>query len=99
MSNILPSAVKSPEHLLSAPLDELLVEADAEIVESAIEDQDFYGALHQLRGGHAVLSMPQGRPEVERQVIVRSLLARLMDVVLPPLPRVLEMVAVSEVTA
>ena len=73
-------------HIMSAPLPDLLAEVGAELVESAIDDDGFFGAVVECRDGRIVLAMPQGRPGWERDVIARSLLGNVLGVGLSPLP-------------
>jgi hypothetical protein len=76
----------SPDHLLDAPLDDLLAETGAEIVDSGITDAGFFGAVVRRRGGQLLLTMPPGRSELEHDTVARYLLARVFDVDLPKLP-------------
>lgn len=79
-------ALPSAERLLTAPLHDLFEELDVELVEPDIADDGFFGAVFVLRDGGIVLSMPTGRPRVERDVIARGLLGNALRVPLPPLP-------------
>jgi hypothetical protein len=76
----------SPDHLLDAPLDDLLAETGAEIVDSQIPDRDFFGAVVRSKNGHLLLAMPTGRSELEHDTVARYLLAQVFDVDLPKLP-------------
>lgn len=75
----------NPARLMSAPLPDLLATADAVLVESSIPDRGFLGAAHP-RGDGWVLSMPKGRPDVERELVARYLLGRALGVDVVPLP-------------
>jgi hypothetical protein len=70
----IPQARKTPtaERLLDAPLPDLLADLDAELVESSITDPGFIGALLELPDGSLVLSMPPGRPRLERDCVARA---------------------------
>ncbi|MEZ3180756.1 hypothetical protein KYY02_19310 [Streptomyces pimonensis] len=76
----------SPDHLLDAPLPQLLAETGAEIIDSAIPDRDFFGAAVQRKNGDVLLAMPAGRSELEHETMARYLLAQVFDVDLPKLP-------------
>lgn len=81
----------SPAHLLSLPLDQLLTDTSARLVESSITDDGFCGAVV-VRGKRVTLLMPPHRSPVERDVIARSLLGRALGVQLSPLPEVFTMI-------
>lgn len=76
----------SPDHLLDAPLDDLLAETGVEIVDSTITDRGFFGAVVQRKSGHLLLTMPAGRSELEHDTVARYLLAQVFEVDLPKLP-------------
>ncbi|MEU6069012.1 hypothetical protein ABZ864_32335 [Streptomyces sp. NPDC047082] len=75
----------SPEHLLDAPLPELLAELDVTLDESSITDPSFTGAAVITRD-RVILSMRAGQPDWERDAVARALLGRVLDVPLSPLP-------------
>jgi hypothetical protein len=79
-------ATPSPDHLLDAPLDDLLAETGVEIVDSTISDAGFFGAVVQRKSGQLLLTMPTGRSELEHDTVARYLLAQVFDVDLPKLP-------------
>ena len=65
------------EHILGAPLDELLAEHNARIVEiTSVDDPRFFGWLVEKRSGDIILAMPAGRDALERDCTVRMLLAQ-----------------------
>jgi hypothetical protein len=72
--------------LLDAPLPQLLADLDVELVESSITDPGFIGAVVQRRDGSLVLSMPPGRPRLERDSVARAMLGQAIGVPLSPLP-------------
>ncbi|MFD7403565.1 hypothetical protein ACFV7R_13035 [Streptomyces sp. NPDC059866] len=77
--------VLSPEHLLDAPLPELLAELSVTLDESSITDPSFTGAAMVTRD-RVILSMRAGQPDWERDAVARALLGRVLDVPLSPLP-------------
>lgn len=81
-----PCPALSPDHLLDAPLGDLLAETRTEIVASSITDREFFGAVVQRKSGGVYLSMPTGRSELEHDTIARYLLAQVFNVDLPELP-------------
>ncbi|MGK5733314.1 hypothetical protein [Streptomyces sp. URMC 124] len=85
--------VPSAARLLSAPLAELLKETGAQLFESDITDEGFFGAVI-VRRGRIVLSMPKGRPARERDVIARGLLGNALGVELSRFPEPLETVSI-----
>lgn len=76
----------SPDHLLDAPLPQLLAETGVEVVDSSITDREFFGAVIQHKNGSLLLTMPTGRSELEHDTVARYLLAQVFDVDLPKLP-------------
>ncbi|MCZ0979402.1 hypothetical protein O1L60_10635 [Streptomyces diastatochromogenes] len=64
------------EHVITAPLDELLVEQNARLVEINLTDPEFFGAvLLRKSTGKVVLAMPAGREPIEQDCAARFLLA------------------------
>ena len=76
----------STDHLLDAPLPQLLAELDVELVDSSITDAGFFGALVERGDGSRLLSMPPGRSDFERDTAARMLLAERFDIDAPPVP-------------
>ncbi|GGU91142.1 hypothetical protein GCM10010275_30290 [Streptomyces litmocidini] len=76
-----PAAPLTVDRLLSAPLPELLASSNAQIVDSSITDAGFYGAAVQRRDGGISLHLPKGRSAAERDVMVRSLVGRLISAI------------------
>ena len=74
------------DHLLDAPLDQLLLELDVELHLSRITDPGFIGAVVQRRDGSLILSMPPGRPRLERDTVARAMLGQVIGLPLEPLP-------------
>jgi hypothetical protein len=74
------------DHLLDAPLPDLLAETGVELFESSIADAEFFGAVVQRKSGEIILSMPAGRSELEHDTMARYLIAQVFDVSLPQLP-------------
>ncbi|WP_442803631.1 hypothetical protein OG411_29870 [Streptomyces pseudogriseolus] len=77
-------------NLLDTPLPHLLAAFDVELVESSITDRGFFGALVERRDGGWVLSMPVGRPELERDTAARMLLGEVFGLSLSPVPDQIE---------
>jgi hypothetical protein len=87
------SSAITAARLLDAPLDELLLELDVELHLSSITDPGFIGALLELPDGSLVLSMPPGRPRLERDCVARAMLGRAIGV---PLGRLSGMYELTE---
>ncbi|MFZ4150486.1 hypothetical protein [Streptomyces pseudogriseolus] len=83
-------AQESRINLLDTPLPQLLAAFDVELVESSISARGFFGALVERRDGGWVLSMPVGRPELERDTAARMLLGEVFGLSLSPVPDRLE---------
>ncbi|WP_428934607.1 hypothetical protein [Streptomyces sp. ACT015] len=77
--------VLSAEHLLKAPLSDLLAELDVTLDESSITDPSFTGAAVVTRD-RVILSMRPDQPDCERDAVARALLGHVLDVPLSPLP-------------
>jgi hypothetical protein len=84
----------TPARLLHAPLDQLLLELDVKLHLSSITDPTFIGALLELPDGGLVLSMPSGRPRLERDCVARAMLGRAVGVPLGRLPGIYELTEV-----
>jgi hypothetical protein len=82
MSHTIPTA----GHILTAPFEQLLAEADAEVFDVEIPDPGFIGGAVQRRDGHIVLARPAAARAVEWEIVARSLLAEALGVDLSPLP-------------
>ncbi|MET9813186.1 hypothetical protein [Streptomyces sp. NPDC006355] len=78
------------DHLMKAPLPQLLVELGVDLVESNITDASFFGALVERRDGTLILAMPVGRSPFERDTAARMLLAEGLGLDAPPVPAPLE---------
>ncbi|WP_409469098.1 hypothetical protein [Streptomyces sp. HC307] len=78
------------DHLLDAPLPDLLAAHGVELTDSSITDPTFFGALVQRRDGSLILSMPPGRSRFERDTAARMLLAEGLGLDAPPVPAPLE---------
>ncbi|MFD9276872.1 hypothetical protein ACFWD7_06215 [Streptomyces mirabilis] len=94
MSTLAPAPVNAPasyvtrpttDHLLDAPLPQLLADLDVLLVDSSITDRGFFGAVVQRKTGELLLAMPAGRSELEHDTVARYLLAQVFDVDLPKL--------------
>lgn len=82
-----PVTPLTASRLIEAPLPQLLAEVDAEVYDSSIIDDGFFGAAVQRKDGHIALAMPPGREEFERDTVARMLLGKVLGVELAPLPR------------
>ncbi|MFD7616603.1 hypothetical protein [Streptomyces sp. NPDC059802] len=71
---------------MDTPLDDLLLELNAELHLSSIADPDFVGAAVQHRNGNLILWMPPGQPRVERDTVARAMLGHAIGVPLGALP-------------
>jgi hypothetical protein len=76
---------------LDTPLDELLLELDVKLHLSQITDPGFIGALVQLPDGSLVLSMPPGRPRLERDTVARAMLGQVIGVPLGTLSEIYQL--------
>jgi len=97
MSNttcVMPERRPTTTEMLDTPLPQLLAELDVELVESSITDPGFIGALLELPDGTLVLSMPPGRPRLERDCVARAMLGRAVGVPLGRLPGMYELTEV-----
>ncbi|WP_109030102.1 hypothetical protein [Streptomyces rubrogriseus] len=91
----LAPAPLSTDHLLNAPLPQLLAEHGVEVVEIEAEPR-FTGGTFQRPDGSLLFVRPAGRPVAEWEITARALLGRALRVALPPLPAPFE---VTEVPA
>lgn len=83
------------DHILGAPLPQLLAEHAAQIVEvTSIDDHRFFGQLFEKRSGQVILAMPAGRTTRERDCVARMLLAHFNDL---PLNRFPNLMTVTDV--
>ncbi|MER5507192.1 hypothetical protein ABT052_17905 [Streptomyces sp. NPDC002766] len=75
------------DHLMDAPLDDLLAEFGVEEVETrTIPDPEFTGYMTVGKSGQLLLATPPSRPQAEREIVVRALLGTAFGVELPDLP-------------
>ncbi|MFF4536577.1 hypothetical protein [Streptomyces aureus] len=72
-------------------ISRLLLELHVELHLSSITDPGFIGALVQREDGSLVLSMPPGRPRLERDCVARAMLGRMVGVPLGQLPGMYEL--------
>lgn len=94
MSTLAPAALPRPavsvtptvDHLLDAPLPELLAEFGVDVVDSRITDAGFTGGAVVRSDGSLLFARPAGRPEAEWEITARALLGAALRVPLPPLP-------------
>ncbi|WP_406360315.1 hypothetical protein OID55_10910 [Streptomyces sp. NBC_00715] len=88
MSNTVAFAVKpTVDHLMDAPLDDLLAEFDVEqVTVTSIPDPAFTGYMTVGKSGRLLLASPPARPQAEREITVRGMLGAALGVTLPDLP-------------
>ena len=89
---VLERPVKSAtiEHLLDAPLDDLLTEFGVEV--SVLEaDPGFTGGANVRGDGSLLFVRPTGRPAAEWEMVARSMLGRALRVPMPDLPSLYEL--------
>jgi hypothetical protein len=80
----------STDHLLDAPLDELLAEfgVDVSVLET---DPGFTGGAYRRADGSLLFVKPAGRHEAEWQMMARAMLGAALRVPMPPLPDLYEL--------
>jgi hypothetical protein len=78
------------DHLLDAPLDQLLTEFRVDV--STLEtDPGFTGGTYVREDGSVLFVKPAGRPAAEWEMIARAMLGAVLHVPLPPLPDAYEL--------
>lgn len=85
-----PAAPVTTARLFSAPLPELLAAANAEIVDTSVTDDTFFGEVLKPRVGTSLVVLPQGRSAGERDTMTRYLVGRLLGTPMLRLPASLE---------
>lgn len=72
--------VPSIEHIITAPLHQLLTEQNAQLFDLDIPmDPNYFGCLVRTHDGRIILAMPSGRDPIEREATVRMLIADFHD--------------------
>lgn len=85
------------EHVIAAPMPELLAELNAQIIDiSSIDHPGFYGQLVVKRSGEVILAMPVDRDPVERDAAARMLLAHHLGLSLNLFPAHMETTDVTK---
>jgi hypothetical protein len=74
------------DHLLDAPLPQLLAEFRVYVSELPIADATFTGGTYVRSDGSLLFAMRRGQPAAEREMIARAMLGAALRVSLPPLP-------------
>jgi hypothetical protein len=75
------------DHLMDAPLEQLLAEFDVDEFETeTVTDPAFTGYMTVDKSGRLVLAVPPARPAAEREITVRAMLGAVFGVDLPDLP-------------
>jgi hypothetical protein len=78
------------DHLLDAPLDDLLAEFRIDV--STVEaDPTFTGGTYVRKDGSLLFVMREGQPVAEREMIARSMLGAALRVPVPPLPEMYQL--------
>ncbi|MER5259729.1 hypothetical protein [Streptomyces sp. NPDC002855] len=96
------SAISTPmptvAHLMGAPLSQLVDELRVDIEESSITDAGFTGTAV-IAGGEVIIWLPPNRPEVERDLMTRHLIADAFGVDgMPPLPEPYRTTDITRIT-
>lgn len=82
-----PAASITPtvEHLMDAPLDDLLTQFSVDV--SVLEtDPGFTGGAYVRSDGSLLFVKPAGRPDAEWEMMARSMLGSALRISMPPLP-------------
>lgn len=82
------SAIAQPtaDHVLNAPLEQLLAEFNVEVIDYPTVERGFKGATAVRPNGAVAFYLPTGRPRAEREIVARSMLGETLHVELPDLP-------------
>jgi len=83
---VLPPPALSADHLLHAPLPELLSEFGVDLITSSITDPTFTGGTYVRADGTVLFAMRAGQPDAEREMLARAMLGRVLQVPMPELP-------------
>jgi hypothetical protein len=78
-------ATSTADHLMDAPLDELLAEFGVDVSEVDAEPA-FTGGTAVRGDGSLLFVKPAGRPSAEWELMARAMLGAALRVQLPPLP-------------
>lgn len=82
---VLAPPALSTDHLLDAPLPDLLAEFGVEVA-TLETDPGFTGGAYRRADGSLLFVKPAGRPDAEWQMMARSMLGAALRVPMPPLP-------------
>lgn len=74
------------DHLMDAPLAQLLEEFRVDVSELPIDDRGFTGGTYVRPDGSLLFALRQGQPTAEREMIARAMLGKALRVALPSLP-------------
>src|SRR5690349_23606764 len=85
----------SVDHLMDAPLEDLLAEFDIELSIIAIDEPDFTG-IAVVKRDQVRYILPAGRPDAEREIVVRAMLGQTLGVQLPDLPEPYKLTEIDE---
>lgn len=81
-----PVTSPTTDHLLDAPLPDLLAEFRVDVTELPIPDRTFTGGTYVRPDGSLLFALRQGQPAAEREMISRAMLGRALRVPMPELP-------------
>ncbi|RPK85100.1 hypothetical protein [Streptomyces sp. ADI98-10] len=85
-----PATAPTVDHIIGAPLAQLLNEHNARIVEiTSITDHRFFGQLFAKTSGEIILAMPAGQDSKVRDVAARILFAHYNDLPLGRFPNIM----------
>jgi hypothetical protein len=93
---VLTSPRISTDHLLDAPLAELLAEFGVDVMVSRITDPTFTGATAIRSDGSLLFLRPPSRPDAEWEMLARAMLGRVLRVPMPDLPGLYQLTDLSE---
>lgn len=74
------------DHLLDAPLSQLLAEFRVDVSELQVDEPKFTGGTYIRPDGTMLFAMPAGQNRWEREMIARAMLGQALHVPMPDLP-------------
>lgn len=84
-TSVMPARRPSVDHLMDAPLEELLAEYGVEVSELEV-DPTFTGGTYVRGDGSLLFVKPAGRPALEWELMARAMLGAALRVSMPELP-------------
>ncbi|MER6350611.1 hypothetical protein ABT186_01845 [Streptomyces sp. NPDC001634] len=82
----LPARRPTVDHLMDAPLPQLLAEFRVDVSVLPIPDRTFTGGTYVRKDGSMLFVFREGQPPVEREMITRAMLGKALRVPMPDLP-------------